>query len=79
MRSCVVCYRALGSHFGVGKSAGGSVVTEICKAIIALLLPRVVILGNILRIMVRFEGMGFLRCAGIIDGAPKPMCCLLFG
>lgn len=48
----------------VGKSTAGTLVMKICKAFIALLQYRVAALGNIPKIIIGFEWMGFLSCAG---------------
>lgn len=64
------CYRSV-----VGKSTVGTVVMKVCKVIIALLQHRMVTLGNIPKIIVRFEWMRFPSYTGAYF--PKALAAML--
>uniref|UniRef100_A0A452HJ44 DDE Tnp4 domain-containing protein n=1 Tax=Gopherus agassizii TaxID=38772 RepID=A0A452HJ44_9SAUR len=66
-------YRSVGNQFGVGKSTVGAAVLEVSKAIIKLLLRKVVTLGNVQAIVDGFAAMGFPNCGGAIDGTHIPI------
>ncbi|XP_050801910.1 uncharacterized protein LOC127047550 [Gopherus flavomarginatus] len=65
-------YRSVGNQFGVGKSTVGAAVMQVAKAIIKLLLRKVVTLGNVQVIVDGFAAMGFPNCGGAIDGTHIP-------
>ncbi|XP_065423564.1 uncharacterized protein LOC135975661 [Chrysemys picta bellii] len=66
-------YRSVANHFGVGKSTVGVVVMQVAKAIVDVLLPKVVTLGNVEAIIDGFAAMGFPNCGGAIDGTHIPI------
>uniref|UniRef100_A0A8C4VVC8 Putative nuclease HARBI1 n=1 Tax=Gopherus evgoodei TaxID=1825980 RepID=A0A8C4VVC8_9SAUR len=66
-------YRSVGNQFGVGKSTVGAAVLQVAKAIIKLLLRKVVTLGNVQVIVDGFAAMGFPNCGGAINGTHIPI------
>ncbi|XP_050803907.1 uncharacterized protein LOC127048279 [Gopherus flavomarginatus] len=66
-------YRSVGNQFGVGKSTVGAAVMQVAKAIIKLLLRKVVTLGNVQVIVDGFAAMGFPNCGGVTDGTHIPI------
>uniref|UniRef100_A0A8C4VL95 DDE Tnp4 domain-containing protein n=1 Tax=Gopherus evgoodei TaxID=1825980 RepID=A0A8C4VL95_9SAUR len=66
-------YRSVGNQSGVGKSSVGAAVMQEAKAIIKLLLRKVVTLGNVQVIVDGFAAMGFPNCGGAIDGTHIPI------
>uniref|UniRef100_A0A452GLE3 Putative nuclease HARBI1 n=1 Tax=Gopherus agassizii TaxID=38772 RepID=A0A452GLE3_9SAUR len=66
-------YWSVGNQFGVGKSTVGAAVMQVAKAIIKLLLRKVVTLGNVQVIVDGFAAMGFPNCGGAIDGTHIPI------
>ncbi|XP_050817068.1 uncharacterized protein LOC127054830 isoform X2 [Gopherus flavomarginatus] len=66
-------YRSVRNQFGVGKSTVGAAVMQVAKAIIKLLLRKVVTLGNVQVILDSFAAMGFPNCGGAIDGTHIPI------
>uniref|UniRef100_A0A8C0HBY2 DDE Tnp4 domain-containing protein n=1 Tax=Chelonoidis abingdonii TaxID=106734 RepID=A0A8C0HBY2_CHEAB len=66
-------YRSVGNQFGVGKSTVGAAVMQVAKAIVKLLLRKVVTLGNVQVIVDGFAAMGFPNCGGAIDGTHIPI------
>ncbi|XP_065419443.1 uncharacterized protein LOC112058986 [Chrysemys picta bellii] len=66
-------YRSVRNQFGVGKSTVGAAVMQVAKAIIELLLRKVVTLGNVQAIVDGFAAMGFPNCGGAIDGTHIPI------
>ncbi|KAG6920367.1 hypothetical protein G0U57_021268, partial [Chelydra serpentina] len=66
-------YRSVANQFGVGKSTVGVAVMQVAKAIVDLLLSKVVTLGNVQVIIDGFAAMGFPNCGGAIDGTHIPI------
>uniref|UniRef100_A0A8C3PC42 Putative nuclease HARBI1 n=1 Tax=Chrysemys picta bellii TaxID=8478 RepID=A0A8C3PC42_CHRPI len=66
-------YRSVGNQFRVGKTTVGAAVMQVAKAIIELLLRKVVTLGNVQVIVDGFAAMGFPNCGGAIDGTHIPI------
>ncbi|XP_065405419.1 uncharacterized protein LOC135972214 [Chrysemys picta bellii] len=66
-------YRSVANQFGVGKSTVGVVVMQVAKAIVDVLLSKVVTLGNMEAIIDGFAAMGFPNCGGAIDGTHIPI------
>ena len=67
-------YRTIGCLFGLGTSTVGKLVLETCKAIVEVLLPKVVkfhsSLSSIKEIIDGFENLwGFPQIVGAIDGS----------
>uniref|UniRef100_A0A8C3FIS8 DDE Tnp4 domain-containing protein n=1 Tax=Chrysemys picta bellii TaxID=8478 RepID=A0A8C3FIS8_CHRPI len=69
-------YRSVANRFGVGKSTVGVVVMQVAKAIVDVLLSKVVTLGNVEAIIDGFAAMGFPNCGGAIDGTHIPILAL---
>ncbi|KAG6937574.1 hypothetical protein G0U57_009161, partial [Chelydra serpentina] len=66
-------YRSVANQFGVGKSTVGVAVMQVAHAIVDLLLPKVVTLGDVQAIIDGFAAMGFPNCGGAIDGTHIPI------
>ncbi|KAG6933192.1 hypothetical protein G0U57_019658, partial [Chelydra serpentina] len=66
-------YRSVANQFGVGKSTVGVAVMQVAHAIVDLLLPKVVTLGDVQVIIDGFAAMGFPNCGGAIDGTHIPI------
>ncbi|XP_050811963.1 uncharacterized protein LOC127052409 [Gopherus flavomarginatus] len=69
-------YRSVWNQFGVGKSTVGAAVMQVAKAIIKLLLRKIVTLGNVQVIVDGFAAMGFPNCGEAIDGTHIPILAL---
>uniref|UniRef100_A0A8C3XM02 Putative nuclease HARBI1 n=1 Tax=Chelydra serpentina TaxID=8475 RepID=A0A8C3XM02_CHESE len=63
-------YRSVANQFGVGKSTVG---VAVARAIVDLLLHKVVTLGDVQAIIDGFAAMGFPNCGGAIDGTHIPI------
>uniref|UniRef100_A0A8C3T5Y6 DDE Tnp4 domain-containing protein n=1 Tax=Chelydra serpentina TaxID=8475 RepID=A0A8C3T5Y6_CHESE len=66
-------YWSVANQFGVGKSTVGVAVMQVAHAIVDLLLPKVVTLGDVQVIIDGFAVMGFPNCGGAIDGTHIPI------
>ncbi|KAG6936616.1 hypothetical protein G0U57_012001, partial [Chelydra serpentina] len=66
-------YRSVANQFGVGKSTVGVAVMQVARAIVDLLLHKVVTLGDVQAIIDGFAAMGFPNCGGAIDGTHIPI------
>ncbi|XP_074839438.1 patatin-like phospholipase domain-containing protein 4 isoform X3 [Carettochelys insculpta] len=66
-------YRSVGQQFGVGKATVGAVLMEVVRALNALLLKRVVRVGDLDAAVEGFAAMGFPNCFGALDGIPLPI------
>ncbi|XP_074860682.1 autoimmune regulator [Carettochelys insculpta] len=61
-------YRSVGQQFGVGKATVGAVFMEVVRAINAMLLHRLVRLGDPDATIAAFATLGFPNCFGALDG-----------
>ncbi|XP_074861973.1 uncharacterized protein LOC142019253 [Carettochelys insculpta] len=66
-------YRSVGQQFGVGKATVGAVLMEVIRAINALLLHRLVRLGDPDAAIAGFATLGFPNCFGALDGTHIPI------
>ncbi|XP_050801902.1 uncharacterized protein LOC127047544 [Gopherus flavomarginatus] len=66
-------YQSVANQFGVGKSAVGIVLMQVCRAINRILLRRTMTLGNVEDILDGFAQMGFPNCGGALDGTHIPI------
>ncbi|XP_074842037.1 uncharacterized protein LOC142008678 [Carettochelys insculpta] len=69
-------YHSVGHQFGVGKATVRAVVVEVVHALNAMLLHRVIRLGDLDAAVARFAAMGFPNCFGALDGTHIPICAL---
>ncbi|XP_074833917.1 uncharacterized protein LOC142002030 [Carettochelys insculpta] len=67
-------YRSVGQQFGVGKATVGAVLMEVVRALNALLLKRVIRVGDLDAAVEGFAAMGFPNCFGALDGTHIPIC-----
>ncbi|XP_074843292.1 pancreatic progenitor cell differentiation and proliferation factor-like protein isoform X1 [Carettochelys insculpta] len=67
-------YRSVGQQFGVRKASIAAVLMEVVRAINALLLHRLVRLGDPDAAIVGFASLGFPNCFGALDGIDIPIC-----
>ncbi|XP_074832165.1 uncharacterized protein LOC142001129 [Carettochelys insculpta] len=67
-------YRSMGQQFGVGKATVRAVLMEVVRALNALLLKRVVRVGDLDAAVEGFAAMGFPNCFGALDGTHLPIC-----
>ncbi|XP_074844477.1 uncharacterized protein LOC142010108 [Carettochelys insculpta] len=66
-------YQSVGQQFGVSKATVGAVLMEVVRAINALLLHRLVRLGDPDAAIVGFATLGFPNCFGALDGTHIPI------
>ncbi|XP_074866063.1 uncharacterized protein LOC142021313 [Carettochelys insculpta] len=66
-------YRSVGQQFGVGKATVGAVLMEVVRAINAMLLHRLVRLGDPDATIVGFATLGFPNCFAALDGTHIPI------
>ncbi|XP_074845140.1 uncharacterized protein LOC142010643 [Carettochelys insculpta] len=66
-------YRSVGQQFGVSKATVGAVLMEVVRAINAMLLHRLVRLGDPDAIITAFVTLGFPNCFGALDGTHIPI------
>ncbi|XP_074857124.1 2-Hydroxyacid oxidase 2 isoform X5 [Carettochelys insculpta] len=67
-------YRSVGQQFGVSKATVGAVLMEVVRAINAMLLHRLVRLGDPDATIAAFATLGFPNCFGALDGTHIPIC-----
>ncbi|XP_074838161.1 uncharacterized protein LOC142004404 [Carettochelys insculpta] len=66
-------YRSVGQQFGVGKATVGAVFMEVVRAINAMLLHRLVRLGDPDATIAAFATLGFPNCFGALGGTHIPI------
>ncbi|XP_074839416.1 uncharacterized protein LOC142006825 [Carettochelys insculpta] len=66
-------YRSVGQQFGVGKATVGAVLMEVVRTINAMLLHRLVRLGDPDAAIAGFATLGFPNCLGALDGTHIPI------
>ena len=69
-------FRTIGHLFGFSKASVSHIRTDVCKAIVKLLLPKYITFPNGTRlqyVMAGFLSRGFPQCAGAIDGTHIPV------
>ncbi|XP_074859579.1 quinone oxidoreductase isoform X2 [Carettochelys insculpta] len=66
-------YRSVGQQFGIGKATVGAVLMEVVRAINAMLLHRLVRLGDPDAAIAGFAILGFPNCFGALDGTHIPI------
>ncbi|XP_074833753.1 uncharacterized protein LOC142001963 [Carettochelys insculpta] len=66
-------YCSVGHQFGAGKATVGAVVMEVVRVFNAMVLQRVIRLGDLDAAIAGFAAMGFPNCFGALDGTHIPI------